>query len=188
MLQVRQKLLLKGSILFLTTVGTILFNSIFLRFAEVSSALFSWTLHFSLMFWISMVTFYLAPALNAPYFNSHPKEKEGRIYTVLGVHWFRRLLVLSGWEKLNRKNNPIRKTLPALQQYERATRTSEFNHTVIAFIVVLITGYVWVKYSFRAAFWLLLFNVLLNIYPIIVQRYNRPRLRQIIKKMRLPAI
>ncbi|WP_146153618.1 glycosyl-4,4'-diaponeurosporenoate acyltransferase CrtO family protein [Adhaeribacter arboris] len=140
------------------------------------------------MFWITVAESQLHPSLHSAYFNNHAFEKSGKIYAALGVHWFRWLLVISGWEKLSQKNNPVRKTLPALQQFERATRVSEFGHSVIAIIIFALTVFVCIKYSVKEAFWLILFNVLLNIYPILVQRYNRPRLRRLVQKLQQPSV
>lgn len=37
-----------------------------------------------------------------------------------------------------------------------------------------------IKFGFVRSLWLLILNLILNIYPIIVQRYNRPRLKRAI--------
>ncbi len=188
MLSGHGKFILQWGIILLTTIGTGLCIINFSHFADVTTFLFSWVLNFSLMFWISVVELQWQPALNSKYFDEQVFEKQGRIYEKLGVHSFRKLLVLSGWEKMNRKKNPIGKSLPALLQSERATRASEFNHLVIAVLVLLITIQVSFQYSVAEASWLILFNILLNIYPILVQRYNRPRLRRAIQRLRLLAL
>jgi hypothetical protein len=37
--------------------------------------------------------------------------------------------------------------------------------------------------TWREALWLIVLNVLLNLYPIIVQRYNRPRYKRLLQKI-----
>ncbi|RDC65683.1 hypothetical protein AHMF7616_04313 [Adhaeribacter pallidiroseus] len=119
-----RKLLFLWGIILLTTLGTALFILTFSHFAGVTTFLFSWTLNFSLMFWISVVELQLKPALTFKYFEEYAFEKEGKIYEKLGVYGFRKLLVLSGWEKLSQKKNLIKKNLTPLLQSERATRVS----------------------------------------------------------------
>lgn len=137
------------------------------------------------MIWMSIVETLLKPELKSSYFNCHRIEDDGRIYKYLGVHFFRKLLVLSGWERSRKKETPIRKSLILLEYYEYRTRTSEFGHVIIAIIISIISIYVCRVYSFKESVWLIFLNIVLNIYPIIVQRYNRPRVRRVINQSKL---
>ncbi|WP_291633196.1 hypothetical protein [Clostridium sp.] len=166
-----------------TTCGVGLFTVF--PFMSMSSLSYSIILNFLLMFWMSIVVTLWTPALKSSYFNSHTIEDEGKIYKYLGVHFFRKLLVLSGWESSRKKETPIRKSLILLEYYEYRTRTSEFGHGIIAIIIALISVYVCVVYSFKETIWLIFLNIFMNIYPIIVQRYNRPRVQRVIKKLKL---
>lgn len=172
----------KWVIVLTATFGVGLF--ILFPFMSMSSLSYSITLIFFLMIWMSILETLLKPTLKSSYFNSHSIEEEGKIYKYLGVHFFRELLVLSGWEKSRKIENPIRKSLILLEYYEYRTRTSEFGHVIIAIIIALISIYVCVTYSFKETLWLIFFNVFMNLYPIIVQRYNRPRVRRVIKKLK----
>ncbi|MGH4138365.1 hypothetical protein [Clostridium sp.] len=152
---------------------------------NMTSLSYSIVLNFLLMIWMSIVETLLIPSLKSPYFNIHPIEKEGKIYKYLGVHYFRKLLVLSGWEKSRKKETPIRRSLTVLEYYEYRTRASEFGHGIIVIIIVLVTIYVGITYSFKGAKWLIFLNIFFNLYPIMTQRYNRPRVCQVIKKLKL---
>lgn len=171
----------KWFIVIVSTCGVILFLQ--LPVWNITSLSFSITLNFLLMLWISIVEPILKPPLDSPLFNSFPFEKEGEIYKYLGVQFYRKLLVKSGWERKRKKEAPIRKSLDSLRFYEYKTRGSEFGHGIIAIIVMAITIYVCITYSVIEGMWLIATNVLLNVYPMIVQRYNRPRIRKVIKKL-----
>lgn len=162
------------------TLATLAVCRLLLRFMPITSFAFSWQLNFCLMIWFTIVETYLPLPLNSTYFAARPFEKGGRIYIFLGVSAFRRLLRLVGWEKVTQKNFPIEKTQTALQQCERSTRVSELGHLVIGLIVLGVAAYVCVTYSFMASIWLLSLNLLFNLYPILLQRYNRPRYRRAI--------
>jgi len=72
-----------------------------------------------------------------------------------------------------------------LEYYEFRTRASEFGHGIIAIIIALITLYVFMVSSFDETIWLLVLNIFLNIYPMMLQRYNRPRVGRVIEKIKL---
>lgn len=183
MIKVNKNTFLKWIIVLTSTCGAGLF--ILFPFIDMSSLLYSITLNLLLMIWMSIVETLLILELKSSYFDSHPIEVEGKIYKYIGVDFFRKILVLSGWEKSRKNENPIRKSLTSLEYYEYRTRTSEFGHSIIAIIIVVITVYVCMAYSYKDTIWLIFLNILLNIYPITVQRYNRPRVRRVIKKLKL---
>ena len=183
MIKVNKNTFVKWIIVLMTTGGVILF--ILFQFISMSSLPYCIILNLLLIIWMSIVETLLIPELKSSYFNSHPIEMKGKIYKYIGVHYFRKLLVLIGWEKSRKKENPIRKSLILLEYYEYRTRTSEFGHTIIAIIILFISIYVCIAYSYNDIVWLTVFNIFLNIYPITVQRYNRPRVRRVIKKLKL---
>lgn len=155
-----------------------------LTHAGITSFSFNLNLNFCLMIWFTIIEAPLRLPLRSAYFNEQPFEKGGRIYLFWGVTGFRKLLRSIGWEKATRRNFPLGKTYAALQQCERSTRVSELGHTLIAIIVLGITAYVCLRYTVVESVWLLLLNVLLNLYPILVQRYNRPRYRRVLLSLR----
>ena len=148
----------------------------------IDSFVFAWVLNFMLMTSLLYMTETFRPDLNSSYYNSKSWEEKGKIYEVFGVKYFRKLLVLVGWEQLNKAKNPVNKKILTLGNLEYKTRQSEFGHSVIFVIVLIINLIVAIKFGFIKSLWLLVLNILLNIYPIFVQRYNRPRLRRLIKR------
>jgi hypothetical protein len=182
MIKVNKSTFFKWIVVLAATCGVGLF--ILFPLIKMSSLSYSILLNFTLMIWMSIAETLLIPELKSSYFNSNPFESEGKIYKYLGVDFFRKSLVLSGWEKSRKKETPIRKSLILLEYYEYRTRASEFGHTIIAIIVAIITLYVGMIYSFKESLWLIFLNIFLNIYPIMLQRYNRPRVRRVINKLK----
>ncbi|WP_414706134.1 hypothetical protein [Salegentibacter sp. UBA1130] len=124
------------------------------------------------------------PKLSSTYFNPKEWENEGKIYKWFGIHAFRKILVWTGWEKLNKASNPVKKNFTALKHLEYNTRQSEFGHLIIFLIVLAFTIFVILYYGFQQSLSLIILNILLNVYPIGIQRYNRPRLRKAINNYR----
>jgi hypothetical protein len=89
-------------------------------------------------------------------------------------------LVWIGWEGLNKKLNPIEKNTKPLIHLQYRTKQSELGHIILMTIVLTFAVYVAFEFGTRQSFWLLILNVLLNLYPIFLQRYNRPRIERAI--------
>jgi len=183
MIKVNKNTFLKWVIVLITTCGIGLF--VLFPIMDMNTLSYSIAVNFSLMIWMSVVETLLIPELKSSYFNSHPIEEQGKVYEYLGVNFFRKLLLISGWERSRKKETPIRRSLILLEYYEYRTRASEFGHTIIAIIIAFITVYVCLAYSFADTKWLIILNIFLNIYPIMVQRHNRPRVRRVIKKLKV---
>lgn len=142
---------------------------------------FAWALNFLLMACVFAFTESLNSPLNSFYYDEKQWEKNGQIYEHLGINVFRKMLVWTGWEKLNRKSNPVKKSTTSLIKLHHQTKKSELGHLIILFLVIGFNVFVAFKFGILKSLWLLILNILLNLYPILLQRYNRPRLERIIK-------
>jgi hypothetical protein len=117
------------------------------------------------------------------YFDEHRFELGGRLYEYLGVRRFKS--VASAGDYLNRfrrRHDPafrnVRSYGDALD-WEARTRLNEALHLLnFLFSVVMMS---WLCYRGRYT-WLpeiVVLTVLLNVYPILLQRYNRARIRRV---------
>jgi hypothetical protein len=146
------------------------------KYYRTDGFLFAWQLNFLLMFSTHIFTQTLKSPLTSSYFNEKSWEQKGKIYEYFGVNFFRKLLVIIGWEKVIRKSNPIEKNTNALTNLHNQTKHSEMSHLIILFIVLGFNVFVAFKFGLLKSLWLLILNSVFNLYPIFVQRYNRPRI------------
>lgn len=151
------------------------------RFSKLDTFSFAWALNFLLMLCVVFFTEALKSPFSAPYFEEKPWENKGKVYDVVGVNYFRKLLVLIGWEKLIRAAYPINKDKEALTKLYRQTKKSELDHLIIFFIVLGFNVFVALKFGFVKSISLLVLNILLHVYPILLQRSNRPRIAKALK-------
>ena len=156
------------------------------KFLGFTGFTFAWVLNFVLMAWYTYIDSLFKWKYEFSCFDSKSFEKEGALYEYLGVNIYRKLLVWTGWERMRIKENKIRNSRTSLEHAEFKSRSSEAGHSVIFLIVTLIT--VLVPNMFREALWLITLNILLNAYPVFVQRYNRPRYRRLLRKMPAEAV
>lgn len=165
----------KIPILSLNIIVTIALTYALIHYVGMQGFLFAWILNLMLM----MCVFHFTETLKSPFNSGYYKEKgwedRGKIYELLGINFFRKLLLWIGWEKLNKKSNPIEKNTKSLRHLLYRTKQSELGHIIIFVIVLGFTALVAIQYGVRESLWLIILNTLLNLYPILLQRYNRPR-------------
>jgi len=135
------------------------------------------------MAWIAVVG--QAARLSFPpgYYRARPFEGDGRIYERLGVRLFKKLVrrgPLAIFSPTLRF--PKERTRAGLLNLETEMQKAETGHVLIFVVVLLYTGYLLIRGWFDGAAWTLLCNVLINGYPIMLQRYNRIKLRELIRQ------
>jgi hypothetical protein len=117
----------------------------------------------------------LSVRLPASYYVTRPFERGGRLYDYFGVRWYQRLLRRVLWSL-----DPalLRSQRDARQTMIRATQDPEAGHLVIFVVIIGITLWPLVSGRWDTAAWLLLFNVLHNLYPVLSVRQIRARLQR----------
>jgi len=161
----------------ITTIGAMV---ALVRYIRMDGFSFAWILNFMLMLFVGLFTPALKSQLSSSYFNEKDWEQRGKIYERLGVNFFRKLLVWIGWEKVIRKAYPLEKNTGALVNLHYQTKKSELDHLIILIIALGFQIFVTVKFGFMKSMSLLILNVILHVYPIFLQRYNRPRIQRAI--------
>ena len=124
------------------------------------------------------------PSLNGKWFDTHGFEKNGRIYDYVCVNLFRQTLQLIRWNRLLGAPR-VTKDIDLLRQMEWGTRFGEATHWACLALLLPIAG--WSTVATNAAdlgYWLLS-ALVFHGYPIMLQRYNRPRFRQLLRKFDL---
>ncbi len=170
----------KYMLLTLTVIITIFLVCGLIYKVGLQGFLFAWTLNFVLMMYVFFFTETLKSEFKSAYYVEKIWEKKGKIYEAFGINLFRKFLVIIGWEKLNKKANPVEKNLQALEHLEYRTKQSELGHVIIFFIVLAFTIYVAITFGIKESLSLIILNIILNVYPVLLQRYNRPRLQRAI--------
>jgi uncharacterized membrane protein len=116
------------------------------------------------------------PALRG-YYRTMPWERG--LYQALGVRWFKKL-VNSGWYRM--LWGPVLRRAGksgSLESLASDMRAAETAHLMALVIVASLTVYSASTGRHMAALWLIGCNLLVNAYPIMLQRYNRGRIQTI---------
>ena len=106
------------------------------------------------------------------YYNKRKIESE-LFFKSIGVPIFRKLLINSFFKYLNRRVHLRGKKGDRFIIFIEETKQSETSHFISLVITLGIQVLLIINYRFYDFWMLLLFNVLFNLYPILLQRMNR---------------
>ena len=100
------------------------------------------------------------------------------IYKVLGIKYFRLLLLFAFWGRKNNRKKYFNGTKKGLKNFIFQTKQSEFGH-LGAFIVILISSIILLVHGYVFLVIITtLINIIGNLYPIILQRSHRIRIEK----------
>ncbi|WP_157465211.1 hypothetical protein [Deinococcus apachensis] len=139
----------------------------------------AWFVHFLLMVWMLAVEAGAPLPYDGRWYQVRTWEPP--LYQALGVYGFMRLLRAVGWEWANRQAKKFDGTRASLPAYERGTRSSEFNHAVLAGVGLVMVAVAVFLRAWDSAAWLLGVNVFLHMYPVMLQRTMRSRVQVLLK-------
>jgi hypothetical protein len=142
------------------------------------------TVNFALMGWAWFVFDKHQPALNSRFFDAFAFEKNGQLYGYTGLLWFREFQHLIGWNKLLGVPN-IRLNKHAIEEMEWGTRFGEATHWLCLITLLPIAGWSAFRMSGIGLPYWLVSAIVLHVYPIMLQRYHRPRFRRLLKWMKM---
>jgi hypothetical protein len=106
-----------------------------------------------------------------------PFERDGRVYERIGVPVAKRLLRRGPLARFNPQLHlPHERTPAQLGQLAQRMRDAEASHAVLFVVTVPIAVHAAVRGWWLAAVLTLVLDVVMNGYPVMLQRYNRARL------------
>jgi hypothetical protein len=116
----------------------------------------------------------------------HPKKLK-KIYKVLRVDLFRKMLLATLWKSQKQRNKYFNGKESGISNLEEQSMKSEFGHLIPFIVICLVSSYLIVIGAIKLGVFSLLINVIGNLYPIILQRHHRMRI-QIIRKRQQPRV
>jgi len=146
------------------------------------SPIFAFLVNWIAMSWVAIVGQFVHLFLPSRYYDINILERTGQIYEYLGIRLFKRLVrrgPLSIFSPTLRF--PNERTVSALRNLDQEMRKAEAGHMFIFILVFLFIGYALLRRWLDAVGWMLLFNIIINGYPIMLQRYNRIKLQELIQ-------
>jgi hypothetical protein len=107
-----------------------------------------------------------------------------KTYESLGVERFRQILLKTPLRMFNTNIKlPKNRDLQLLQDIRKHIATAEVSHWVGFAVMMVLTVYAWSSYGPKIGLSFVFFNTVGNLYPCLLQQYNKRRLYQLIAIM-----
>lgn len=100
-------------------------------------------------------------------------------YNILGVKYFKYLLMLAFWGKETNRKKYFNGTKAGLQHFDTQTRQSEFGHLAAFVTIASVSFHLLFKGGIVVFILSSLINVIGNFYPIVLQRYHRIQIERL---------
>ena len=131
------------------------------------------------MTWLGVVSRVARPRLPEHYHALRDFEFDGRLYERLGVRLVKLLLRRGPLALFNPDLHlPVEPTQANLARLDQRMRDAEASHAILLGVTLAVVANAAQRGWWAAAGWTLLFDVLINGYPVILQRYNRILLKR----------
>ena len=145
------------------------------------SPVFAFLVNWLAMTWVALVGQTVRFSFSPGSYDPQPFEQNGVVYERAGIRLFKQLVRRGPLTMLSPTLHfPKEKTVTALRALDNEMRKAETGHVIIFALMFVFIGYALLKGWLDAAAWLLLFSILINGYPIMLQRYNRIKLQGLI--------
>jgi len=145
------------------------------------SPTFALLLNWLAMSWVAIAGQAVHFSLPHGYYSIKRFERTGQIYERLGVRLFKRLVRRGPLTLLSPTLRfPKDRTTAALRHLEYEMRKAETGHVYIFVLMLLCTSLALLMQWFDAVGWMLACSVIINGYPVMLQRYNRIKLQELI--------
>ncbi len=129
------------------------------------------------MTWVGMASRRMQVRLPARYHELRAFEHNGRVYELVGVGAFKAMLRRGPLAVFNPDLHlPSERSPDNLGHLAQRMRDAEASHAVLFVLTLPIVVHAIVRGWWTATVWTLVFDVLVNGYPVMLQRYNRARL------------
>ncbi|HBE71697.1 MAG TPA: hypothetical protein DDW52_26435 [Planctomycetaceae bacterium] len=137
--------------------------------------------------WVIVVTIWQhQPSMPAGYYRIGKFEKDGKLYEWLGVRLAKAILRRGPLSVFN----PNIKLVPGERDFQKLAnhmQAAETAHAFLFVIVFVLTLYPLINGWWAAVASWTIFNILINAYPVMLQRYNRARLQPLLNRKKTAA-
>ncbi len=155
-------------------VGALVVMVAVARTAGLDSLWFAFVVVWAPMAGLGTASRSVRPRLPERWYELRSWERTGRAYERVGVRIVKALLRRGPLSWFNPDLHlPAERTSEALARLDRRMRDAEASHAILAAATLPIAASMAVNGWWSTAAWTVVFDVLMNGYPVALQRYNR---------------
>jgi hypothetical protein len=116
------------------------------------------------------------------YYKIYHPERLKRIYELLRVDLFRKMLLATLWKKQSQRKKYFNGKKSGMRNLIEQSMKSEFGHLIPFIIICFVSIYLIVTGAVKLGVVSFLINFIGNFYPIILQRHHRMRIQRLEKR------
>jgi hypothetical protein len=116
------------------------------------------------------------------YYTIHSPNRLKKIYDLLQVDLFRKVLLATLWKSQKQRKKYFNGQRNGITNLTEQSMKSEFGHLVPFVILCLVSTYLLLIGKMKLGTLTLLINIIGNLYPVLLQRYHRMRILAIRKR------
>lgn len=105
-----------------------------------------------------------------------------RTFNILGVKYFRVLLLAFFWGSAKNRKKYFDGTRTGLENFIYQSKQSEFGHLISGAAILIVSVFLVFKGYFLLAVIMTLINIIGNLYPVILQRQHRIRIDRVLRR------
>jgi hypothetical protein len=150
---------------------------------SVHDPLFAILINWVLMSWVAFCGQFVRLSMPAGYHTIRPFEQSGQMYEAIGIRLFKTLVrrgPLAVFSPTLRF--PKERSVGSLRWLDGEMRQAEAGHLLAFALTLAAAAFCALRGWLDAAGWLALFSLPINVYPVLLQRYNRLKLEALIVK------
>jgi hypothetical protein len=102
-----------------------------------------------------------------------------QVYTKLGIHHFRVVLLFAFWGKEKNRKKYFDGTRLGISNFSYQSRQSEFGHLISFVCIVLASAFLLAQGHLLLVLFASVINIVGNLFPVILQRYHRMRIERL---------
>jgi len=102
-----------------------------------------------------------------------------KVYKVMGISYFRNILLVLFWGRENNRKKYFNGTKSGLKNFIYQSKQSEFGHSISFVCILLISIVLLFKGYYSLVGVTTIINIIVNLYPLILQRYHRVRIEKL---------
>lgn len=144
-----------------------------------SSGWFAFLVVWLPMTWLGTVSKFVRPRLPEAWHRLRSFERDGHVYERLGVRLVKKALRRGPLAVFNpHLHLPSAPTVASITALDQRMRDAEASHGILLVATLVVAVHAAARGCWAAAALTLLFDVVLNGYPVMLQRYNRALLQR----------
>lgn len=113
------------------------------------------------------------------YYAIHRPDRLEKVYKILKINWFRKFLLATFWKKKEQRKAYFDGSKRGVAGFVESTMKAEFGHLAPFVLLNVVSVYFAATGMVLLGLFTAAFNVLGNLYPVLLQRHHRMRIGRI---------